>query len=116
MGTERLTCKLTNEERDARAHESTVLVKDYKAIEDRKSLTAKTLGAELKELRAKMEEASRAARDGHEEREVEVETRVNVMDYTIETWRLDTGELVRVRAMTDEERTRHRQQRLRGLD
>lgn len=115
MGTERLTCKLTEEERNQRAHESTVMVKNYKVIEERKSLTAKSLGAEMKELRAKMEEASRAARDGHEEREVEVETRTNVVDLTVETWRLDTHELVRARAMTDEERARARQPRLRGL-
>ncbi len=115
MPTERLTCRLSSEERDARAHQSTVLVKDYKAVEDRKSLTAKSLGAEMKELRAKMEEASRAARDGHEEREVEVETRTNVVDLTVETWRLDTHELVRARAMTDEERARARQGWLREV-
>lgn len=34
---------------------------------------------------------------------------------TVETWRLDTHELVRARAMTDEERARARQPRLRGL-
>ncbi len=115
MGTERLTCKLTEEERNTRARESTELVKEYKVIEERKALTSKSLGAELKELRAKLDEKSRAAREGHEAREVEVETRTNVVDLTVETWRLDTRELVRARAMTDEERARARQGWLREV-
>lgn len=44
MGTERLTCKLTEEERNTRARESTELVKEYKVIEERKALTSKSLG------------------------------------------------------------------------
>lgn len=46
---------------------------------------------------------------------MEVETRTNVVDLTVETWRLDTRELVRARAMTDEERARARQGWLREV-
>lgn len=116
MATEMLTCKLTERERDARARESTEFVKEYKAKEEHKARVVKTLGAELKEIRAKVEETARASREGHEEREVEVETRNNLVDLTVETWRLDTHEIVRAVGMTDEQKRRYRQQRLRGLD
>lgn len=116
MATERLTCKLSDRERDVRAREGAELVKEFKAKEEYKSRVSKTLGAELKEVRARMEEASRAAREGHEEREVEVETRNNLEDLTIETWRLDTMEIVRAVGMTDEQKRRHRQQRFKTVD
>lgn len=105
MATERLSCKLTLAERELRARETTEMLAEV-------AKRAKTAKAEIEEVNSKLIEAARAAREGWEQREVEIEVRPNNADLTVETWRLDTGELVRVRVMSDEEKRRARQPRL----
>ena len=110
--TELLSCRLTEMEKVERAKTTADLLKQY---EDREALQkehAKRVSEELKSLRAKMVEAGRASREGHEERWVPVDEKPNVPRMLMESYRRDTGELLRTRKMTDDEVERYVQMRL----
>lgn len=112
MATMDLPCKLTQFERITRAQEATGLVGEYSAKEDALKVMSAEKRAELKSLRARIDETSRAAREGIETREVEVREEPNLGAFTMDKVRCDTGEVVSSRPMTGEEITRHRQMRL----
>lgn len=109
MATERLPCKLTESERIDRARESTQILADYTEKEALAKSDASAHRTRLKELRTKLDETARASRDGYEYREVETYERPDPSKLTIDTWRSDTGELVRSRPMNDDEKRRVRQ-------
>ena len=109
MATERLPCKLTEVEKIERAKESTQILASYRAKEDEVKNTAASGRTELKEMRTKLEDTARASREGWEYREVETMDRPDPVKLTIDTWRSDTGELVRSRPMNDDEKRRVRQ-------
>lgn len=113
MSTEKMSCKLAESEKIERAKAATEMVAEYREKEDRRKLHAKAEGDELKTLRSKLEEASRAAREGWEYREIETDVRPNVATREIETFRLDTLERIRVRRMTADEEERYLQTSLR---
>jgi len=107
-----LSCRLTETERIERAKATTDLLKQYEDREELQKEHAKRASEELKSLRAKMVEAGRASREGHEERWVPVDERPNVERMKMESYRRDTGELLRTRKMTDDEVERYVQMRL----
>jgi hypothetical protein len=112
MPTEKLTVTLTDDERNERARLAASLLGQYGDLEERKRETAKELGEELKALREQMDAAAEASRTGIEAREVEIHHTPNNERFTVETYREDTGELVRARPMTEDEARAARQQRL----
>ncbi len=99
-----LPVKLTDAERMARALRAAELQAEYNLVELRKKETARELGLELKRLRERIEEAQQAVRTGEEPQSVQIEHRRNEERRTIETVRLDTGEIIDTRPMTAEER------------
>ena len=110
--TEFLSCRLTETERIERARATTDLLKSYEEKEALQKEHAKRVSEELRGLRAKMVEAGRASREGHEERWVPVDEKPNIERMKMESYRRDTGELLRTRKMTDDEIERHVQMRL----
>lgn len=101
---ERLSVKLTDEERMTRALKAAELSAKYDETEDKKKDVTATLAAEMKTLREEMAGLQRAVRSGTEVQPVQVEERRNEARRTIELYRLDTEELVHSRPMTVEER------------
>lgn len=107
--TERLPCKLTEHEKIARAREATELLAQQTRMTDAEKARSATAKAEIKTVSEQLHEAARASREGWEHRDVEVNVIPNNTDLTIETWRCDTGELVRSRPMSDDEKRRVKQ-------
>lgn len=99
-----LPVQLTNDERMARAMTAAQLQAEYGEVESRKKDTTRELGQRLKALRTDVEKALIAARTGKETQSVQIEDRRNEERRTIETVRLDTGEVIDSRPMTIEER------------
>lgn len=110
MPLERLSVALTTEERAMRAHEAARYLEEYRQREEHKKEVVKELSDELKDLREKADAAARAANSGVEEREVPVMSKPDNARYVVETFREDTGDLVRTRPMTDDEARVARQQ------
>ncbi len=110
MPLERLSVALTTEERAMRAHEAARYLEEYRQREEHKKEVVKGLSDELKGLREQAEAAARAANSGVEEREVPTFSKPDNTRYVIETFREDTGDLVRTRPMTDDEARVARQQ------
>lgn len=106
---QRLPCKLSEYDKAQRAKLTTVLLAEYTAKETEQKLAAKEASSELKRLRATMEEAGRAAREGIETRDVETREQPVFESWEMETVRLDTKEVIDRRPMTKEEHTRYRQ-------
>ena len=106
MPTEKLSCDLTEMEKIDRARKATELLAQYSSKEASAKAGASANRAELKEVRATMEEAGRAAREGWEYREVEVHERPDWVSMSVTVIRTDTGETVRTRPMNDTERNR----------
>lgn len=109
---ELLSCRLTETEKIERAKATADLLKQYEDKEALQKEHAKRVSDELKTLRAQMVEAGRASREGHEERWVPVDDKPNVERMKMESYRRDTGELLRTRKMTDDEIERYVQLRL----
>ena len=110
MAEERHTIQLTEEERNQRAREAASWMREFRSVEDRSKETAREFREELAELRAKADKAARAAHDGVEERMVEVRHDADNEAFKIYTHRVDTGERVNSRPMTDDEIRIARQQ------
>ena len=107
-----LPVELTPTERMARAMTAAERQSEYCELESQKKATTSTLGRQLKEIRSEIEDLQRAVRSGKETQSVQVETLRNEARRTVETLRLDTGEVVDTRPMTVEER----QGKLFGID
>ena len=99
-----LPVDLTDTERMARAMRAAEKQAEFSEIEERKKSTASELGAQVKQLRADIEDLQLAVRTGRENQKVQIETRRNESRRTIETLRLDTFEIIDSRPMTVEER------------
>jgi len=113
MPTMELPCKLTEFEKITRAKEATGLVGEYAQKEEALKAMSAEKRAELKSLRTRIDETSRAAREGIETRPVEVIEEPNLSNFTMDKTRTDTGEVISSRPMTAEETQRHRQTTLR---
>lgn len=103
MPVERMTCVLTDEERDARARNASALLGQLGELEEQKRTAMADYTERLKALREEIGTCAKAARTGVEEREVQVTPRPNNERLVVEYWRDDTGEKARERPMTDDE-------------
>lgn len=113
MATMDLPCELSEFEKITRAKEATGLVGEYAQKEEALKAYSAEKRAELKSLRARIDETSRAAREGIETRPVEVIEEPNLASFTMDTTRADNGKVISSRPMTAEETQRHRQTTLR---
>ncbi len=77
---------------------------DLIKLEEKKTEEVRTLGEEVKEKRGAIYEETRILIARKERREVPCQKRENLEAMTVETWRLDTNEMIHTRAMTDDER------------
>lgn len=100
----KLPVTLTEEERLARGMRAAELGAEYAEVEEAKKAAARDLGQKLKTLRAEMDELHEAVRTGREQQDVQVDHHRNEERKSIETIRLDTGEIIDSRPMTVEER------------
>lgn len=109
MAMEQLVCNLAPSERIDRAQKATELMGEYSQKEAKAKAEAAARSAELKGVRADMEESARASREGWEYRDVEVRERPSRTERVVEVIRCDTEEVIRTRPMTKEESDRWRQ-------
>lgn len=99
---QRLDCKLTDEEIAKTAREMAALELEIEQTEGHKKAAVKQYSDELKEMRARARELARGVREGVIKRDVEVRDEVHNLNMV--TVRLDTGETIDSRPMTDAER------------
>lgn len=112
MPIERLPTHLEQAERDRHAREVTHLLGEYATRELALKEAAKDGRDQLKELQERIDAHARAARTGIEDREVEVRHEPDDARFIVRTVRVDDGEEVRVRPMTDDEIRSARQREL----
>jgi hypothetical protein len=100
--TRRLDCKLTDEEIAKTARKMAALELEIENTEGHKKAAVKEYADELKEMRARAREYARGVREGVIKRSVEI--REEVHNLLMVTVRLDTGETIESRNLTEEER------------
>jgi len=99
-----LPVNYTQEELDAKRDVLTQTVLQHDAVEEEKRVTPKRLGDQMKALRADMRRLSADIRRGHETKPVDCVARFHDPSPSFKTIvRLDTGEIVRTEAMTEDE-------------
>jgi hypothetical protein len=103
-GFERLPCKLTDIELKSRGLELGHKLSELNDLEAKKKAAASTFSSAIKEVNAKIHELGETQRTGTEYRQVEVREERAFESNLIKIVRRDTGEQVRTRAMTGEER------------
>ena len=101
---ERLPCALTESELRARGEEIAKLIGDQEVEELEKKDSADTHNAEIKKLQTKQAQLAQELRERREYRWIPVK-KVRVENTHLIQWiRTDTGEIVRERPMTEDER------------
>lgn len=103
MALEKHVVQLTEEERNVAARRAAALMRQYAQIEDEAREQARIAMEERKALRKQAEAAARAADTGMEEREIEVRREADNERFQVHTYRVDTGERVNTRPMTEDE-------------
>lgn len=101
---ETLPCKLLPEEIQAKAQIAARRMAERDELEDQLTTVKSEFKSKIEAIDADVRETMRHVREGAVDRSVQVE---QVMDWkasNVTTVRLDTGEIVRQRAMTPEER------------
>lgn len=101
---ENLPCRLTEEEVNQHAREQSRLVSELEKHQAHAKDEKKRLADKEKELEAKIFDKAKIVESRTEVRPVECEQRPNRVRLTMETIRLDTGEMVHSRPLTDRER------------
>lgn len=99
-----LRCELTLAEVQERAHDAACLVAARDRVEEKRQADSKTAKAEIDSFDARIRELSREVREHATHRMVPCVKRRNEDTKMIETWRLDTNDLIHEREMTAEER------------
>lgn len=100
---ETLRVNLAEPERAARAITLGRLHVKLAELEARKKDAAKQMGADIATVEATIRETAIVVNQGYEFREVECELRFDREARTAQTIRLDTGEIVRQRPMSESE-------------
>lgn len=113
--TEKLPCDLTSFELRERATKMANVVNEIEQLELKKKVATDTAKREIDALVVSVSQLARQVRTGKEDREVEVEEVHDEIRFAVETFRTDTGEVVRSRPMTDEEKKHALQVALPGL-
>ncbi len=98
-----LECELTQGEINDRARQVSALVEDYRKVEEKKKDAVKEWTEEMKDIRAAMNRLSIEANRGTEFRLVDVTHRPSFETRKMVTIRMDTGEIVEERPLTQDE-------------
>ena len=102
--TKRLPVVLTEDELAVRSQELAKAVGDLEETDEARKASASFHGAEVKAARAVVARLSKVVRERREYRDVEVKDVFDYAEKRVDTVRLDTGERVWTRAMTEDER------------
>lgn len=104
---EPLLCALDDDELRQRGADAARIVSQLDQLDEQRRLAASDFRDRMKELRSKLREISAAVRERQEERMVACETEPNYAAGLMVTVRLDSGEVIRSRPLTSEERQGH---------
>jgi len=107
-----LPCQLTKSEIEERAFRVVALMGEHDEIEMKAKEEAAQHKAALKDLRSLTQRLGEQVRSGVEKRLVEVVEEQDLLSREVRTVRVDTGEVVRSRAMTHTELEKARQPEL----
>jgi hypothetical protein len=100
-----LHCEFSEEELQAKAQELSQATIELREVEEQKAAVSKEFTEQIKEIRSRMSGLAKAYRARGETRLVECALRLNDPEPLQKTTvRLDTGEIVKVEPMTEEER------------
>ena len=99
-----LPCKLTNEELLDYGDQMARVQQDINAEEDRQKSAKEELKSRMAKLESQRSELANKVARKEEYRDVEVETTINYEAETYSKIRLDTGEVLFQREITEEER------------
>ncbi len=102
--TETLRCDLSEAEVSDRAENAALAFGEAEEVEAEFKATAEEQRGQIKRLRARVGELLRAVREAAEYRSVDCVERRNEGEAKVEVIRVDTGELVRSRPFTPDER------------
>jgi hypothetical protein len=97
--TRKLDCKLTQSEREAKTQELVRLERDEAGRKADKKTTVAELNAQLKQVRAQIDQVVKELDEGAEVREVEVEAAFDYEAKRVDHLRRDTGAVVSSRDM-----------------
>jgi hypothetical protein len=97
--TRKLDCKLTQSEREAKTQELVRLERDEAGRKADKKTTVAELNAQLKQVRAQIDQVVKELDEGAEVREVEVEAAFDYEAKRVDYLRRDTGAVVSSRDM-----------------
>lgn len=101
---EEIRCELSEAEIQERAHAMARAHEQIALLEEQKKASAADFREQIKEKRRELQHLVREVRERAVDREVLCETRADLGAGVMETYRLDTGDLVRSRPLTWEER------------
>ena len=107
MNTENLPCKLSDEELRLRGKKLATLWAEIAQIETRKKVAMQEFKQEIESREADCLTLVKQINEGQEWREVQIEEVKDWEASSVRTIRIDTGEMVNVRAMTPRETQRH---------
>lgn len=106
--TRSLPVRLSREERELRASQLTETIAKYDQVDGERKAAAAGYKTQIDRLNDEIRKLAGAVRSGLEHRDVEIEERPT-SDFTINIYRVDSGDLVDTRSMTDSERDRYAQ-------
>ncbi|HYC44511.1 MAG TPA: hypothetical protein VED01_03405 [Burkholderiales bacterium] len=101
---ETLPVKLTKKEVLSKSADLMTALDKRSALKDEKKATSAMFREEEKKIEAEIEELAASIKSGKEKRPVECFQRTRIADRMIDTIRCDTGDVVRSRPMTIDER------------
>lgn len=104
--TRNLPCKLTDAELLSKADELSVVVQEINAEEDRQTDLKAQMKARLTELDARKTRLAITIGRKEEYRDTDVSVMADIQAGTVSVTRVDTGEIIETRPMTEDEKQR----------
>lgn len=111
-GERKLPVQIDPEERDALGHRLAKLIQNFRALDSERADVARKWRVKLKEAKEEIDEAAEAVERGVEQKRFVVEVRAVFATRTIDTVRVEDGEVLESRPMTAEEEVTYLQQDL----
>jgi hypothetical protein len=99
-----LSCKLTTEEFEERAKSLAEAHEDRKGLESNHEMLKRQMKSEAAELEAKIDVLAAVVSRKSEMRQVEVEEQADLVKLKAFRYRMDTGEVINERPLTEDER------------
>ena len=104
LETRRLACELAEHEVANRAIKMARLVEEIKKRRAKLKADVEEAREEIRLLQGDVERLAKEVRERAEERDVSVDVRHDDTRFSVETYRLDTGQVIDSRPMTEDER------------